>query len=417
MLQAIPEELRGLLAAAVAEGEARGARLWLVGGVVRDMLRGRPLSRDVDLAVEGEVVALARGLAAATSGRVTAAHPAFETATVEAPGPAGGVVIDLARTRIERYTRPAALPEVAPAPIAADLIRRDFSINAMALELRLARGALQTGRLLDPYGGQADLAAGRLRLLHAASLRDDPTRMLRGVRLAARLGMAPEPASSEQIGAALTAGYLGMLTAERALAELCLALEEPRPDEVLRVADEWGLTGQILPGVGWGAALAARCARYAIEAEPGKEPLVWAGLLLYDLDAMGLAQVARRYPLPGDAATLLRQITALRASASSLAGAVANSAIDRLLRPYGTAAIRVLHYAEPAAATATARYMRFLRPARAPLDGNDLRRLGVAPGPLMGRLLEELRAAALDGIITTRPEAEAWVRARVGSEA
>lgn len=416
MIERLPSELRGLLALAVAEGAAGGARLWLVGGVVRDLLLGRHPGNDLDLAVEGEVGRLAEGLARASGGRVAAAHAPFGTATVEAPGPDGPVLLDLARARVERYARPAALPEVSPAPIEADLRRRDFSVNAMALELLPADGGLRAGRLLDPFGGRADLAAGVLRLLHEDSLRDDPTRILRGIRLASRLGMELEPASRAQLDRALAAGYLGLLTPERVLGELCLALREPRPDAALQVADRWGVTPQILPGLAWGPGLAERCARLAA-GSPGVQggPLAWAGLLLYELDEAALAALAARYPLPGAAAALLRDLPPLRQLAPRLEGAP-NSAIDRLLRPYGAVAISVLHYAEPAAAAATARYLRTLRAMRPPLDGNDLRQLGVAPGPGMGRLLEELRAASLDGVVTTRGEAEAWVLARTGRE-
>lgn len=414
MLGRLPDDLRALLTLVTAQAEATGVSLWLVGGVVRDMLLGLPLSRDVDLAVEGEVGPLAAALAAVTGGRVAASHPPFGTATVVAPGAAGAgaIVVDLARTRVERYARPAALPEVTPAPIEADLARRDFSINAMAVELLRADGALHSGQLLDPFGGRDDLAAGRLRLLHAASLRDDPTRMLRGIRLAARLAMTPTAESAAQIAVALAEGYLGLLSAERILAELCLALEEPRPDAALRAADGWGATPQLLPGLAWSRALAARCDRLAGPAVPlAGGPLVWAGLLLYDLDAAGLAALAARYPLPHDAAALLRQLTPLRALAPRLGEQMRNSELDRLLRPFSNAALAVLHYAEPAASAAIEHYLYGLRPARALLDGNDLRRLGVAPGPAIGHLLEALRVATLDGAVTTRAEAERWVSA------
>lgn len=414
MLQDLPEDTRSLLALAAAQADVCGARVWLVGGVVRDLLLGAPPSRDIDLAVEGEVGALAAGLAAATGGRVTAAHAAFGTATVVAPGGPGRgpLVVDLARTRRERYPRPAALPEVTPAPIEDDLIRRDFSVNAMALGLGLVGGLLTPGPLLDPFGGRADLEAGLLRLLHGDSLRDDPTRLLRGARLAARLGLALEPGSRAQLDLALAASYPGMLTPERVLGELCLALEEPRPDLVLRVADGWGVTPHLLPGVRHSRALAERCARLA--ADGAGDSLVWAGLLLYDVDEMGLAAIMARYPLPSEAAAPLRQLAPLRALAPALARRAPNSAIDRMLRPYGVAALRVLHYAEPAAAETIAHYLSALRPARAPLDGNDLRRLGVAPGPELGRLLEELRAATLDGLVGSRAEAEAWLLTRMG---
>lgn len=413
MLHAIPDDLRALLALAAAQSEANGARVWLVGGLVRDLLLGLPPSRDVDLAVEGEVGRLAAGLAAAAGGRVTASHAPFGTATVVVPSAGGPVVLDLARTRVERYARPAALPEVTPAPIEADLIRRDFSMNAIAVELRREGDEPRAGRLLDPFDGRGDLAGGRLRLLHADSLRDDPTRLLRGVRLAARLGLEPEAGTRTQIDAALAAGYLGMLTPERILGELCLTLGEPRPDATLRLADAWGVTPQVVPGLHWSEELAERSARLAAASGVEERELVWAGLLLYDLGEGELAVVAGRYPLPGEAAALLRQLGPLRGLAPALAGGTPNSRIERLLRPCGATAVRVLHFAEPRAAVAAARYLSELRAARPPLDGNDLRRLGVAPGPAMGRLLEELRAAALDGVVATRAEAEAWVLARL----
>ncbi|MDW8390096.1 MAG: CCA tRNA nucleotidyltransferase [Oscillochloridaceae bacterium] len=414
LLARLPLDLRAILARAASLAEAQQARLWLVGGVVRDLLCQAPPGRDVDLAVEGDALALAHELAAQTGGRLRAAHAAFGTASVEVLANGATLILDLASSRVERYPSPGALPEVAPAPIEDDLYRRDFSVNALAIELRAEDGQVRAGRLLDPCGGRADLVTGRLRLLHEHSLRDDPTRMLRGVRLAARLGLRPDPATAAQIQEALRAGYLRLVSNERILAELCLCLEEPRPDETVRLADAWEVTPQVIPGLAWSEALSARCARLADA--PGDAlaggPLVWAGLLLYDLDAEGLTAIAARYPLPVEAAELLRQLPVLRATAPLLTPDLPNSGLDRLLRPFSVAAITALHYAEPAAAAMTARYLRELRTMRPPLNGNDLQRLGITPGPLLGRTLEALRAAALDGEISTREEAEDWVRRR-----
>ncbi len=415
LIARLPAQLGALLARAAHAADAQGAGLWLVGGAVRDLLLGLPLGRDVDLAVEGDALALAAALAGAEGGRVIATHAPFGTASVALPRADGGpLVLDLARTRVERYARPAALPEVAPATITDDLIRRDFSVNAVALELHAAGDALVAGRLLDPFGGRDDLTAGLLRLLHPNSLRDDPTRMLRGLRLATRLGLRLEPASAAQLDAALRAGHLAMLSGERILAELCLALEEPRPDQVLRTADAWGVTAQLLPGLNWGAELAARCDLLAVAISRGEAltsaPLLWAGLVLYELAP---PELAARYPLPSEAASLLGELAPLRRLAPLLAPPQLNSALERLLRPFSPAGVAVLHYAEPVAAEPTARYLHSLRATRAPLDGHDLRRLGVAPGPAMGRLLDDLRAATLDGAVATREEAEAWVRARL----
>jgi tRNA nucleotidyltransferase (CCA-adding enzyme) len=386
-----------------------------VGGVIRDLLLGQDPGRDVDLAVEGDTPALAAALAAELGGQLLATHAAFGTATLEVANGGEPLLLDLARARVERYQHPAALPEVRPAPIADDLIRRDFSINAIALELRAEAGALAPSRLLDPHSGRADLAAGLLRLLHGDSLRDDPTRILRGLRLAARLGFSLEPGSRSQLERALRERYLSLLSSERALAELCLVLEEPRPDAVLRLADSWNVTPQVLPWLSWSEELATRCERLALAAgdPPPDSSLVWGGLLLYDMSEPDLVALAARYPLPAEAAELLRELPRLHSVAEQLAATLPNSAIDRLLRPFSPPAVAVLHYAEPAAAQAAERYGRSLRHARPPLDGHDLQRLGVAPGPGLGKLLAELRAATLDGAVTNRAEAERWVLARI----
>jgi tRNA nucleotidyltransferase (CCA-adding enzyme) len=418
---------------------------------VRDILRGVALDRDIDLAVEGDAVALASALAEALGGRVLASHSAFGTATLTIPradAKTGELTLDLARTRVEEYPQPAALPVVRPASIADDLGRRDFSVNAIAVELLAAGGDLRAGTLLDPFGGRADLAARRLRLLHPASLRDDPTRLLRGLRLASRLNLHPDEATSAQIAEALERGYLGLLTPERVLGELCLALDEPQPDAALALADSWGATPQIAPGLAWSEAMAARFARSReqgvwiakdadagerheheaakgakVEVEEGVGRLsaigyrlsaIHAGLLCYDLSAADLARFARRYPLPAPFARLLPEIPVAREIAPRLSADLRPSQIDLLLRSLSEAMISVLHYAERGPASQiVARYLREIRPARAPLDGRDMQRLGVAPGPMIGRLLNDLRAAQLDGEIATREQAESWVRKRL----
>jgi tRNA nucleotidyltransferase (CCA-adding enzyme) len=272
--------------------------------------------------------------------------------------------------------------------------------------------------MIDPFDGRGDLAARRLRLLHPASLRDDPTRLLRGLRLASRLDMHPDAATAAQIADALAQGYLGLLTPERILGELCLALAEPRPDTALALADTWGVTPQLVPGLAWSDALAERFDRrrgggalsaigYQLSA------MINAGLLCYDLSAGDLLAIAGRYPLPAPLARLLAELPGARAASGMISAATPPSQIDLLLRPYGQATICVLHYAEAGLpGQAAARYLGEIRPSRPPLDGRDLQRLGVAAGPAIGRLLAALRAAHLDGEIQTREQAEQWVRAQ-----
>lgn len=200
----------------IVEGAARraGARAFLVGGPVRDMLRGMQ-PRDLDIAVEGDAEAVARELAARTGGELRRPGP-FLTFKVVSSGAAD---IDVATARRERYPHPGALPVVEPTTIEEDLLRRDFSINSIALDL-------SSWTLVDPAGGVDDLDRRLLRVLHSRSFVDDPTRILRGLRFAARLGFDWEPETGRLLADALAGRALASVSKERIWRELINACHE-----------------------------------------------------------------------------------------------------------------------------------------------------------------------------------------------
>lgn len=217
-LPGVPPRLLHWLAAAAAEGPP-GARLALVGGAVRDLLLHRQHQDpwlgvpDLDLVVEGGLRdglpaahRLARRLRQRLGAELVAScreHGAYGTVEIELrlPPPAGTWLLDVATARCETYPRPAENPVVSYGSLDDDLARRDFTINAMAL--LLADGP--SPQLLDPHGGQADLGLRQLRFLHPRSLRDDPTRLLRAARYAARLGFDLAPCSLQQCRQTLAA--------------------------------------------------------------------------------------------------------------------------------------------------------------------------------------------------------------------
>ena len=165
--------------------------VYLVGGAVRDLLRGgRPL--DLDLVVDGDPVALTGQL-----GGDARIHDRFGTSTVKLDG----FTFDIARARAETYARPGALPEVAPAGLEQDLRRRDFTVNAIAIAL----GQPKPGELHAPPGALDDLEGRLLRVLHDRSFEDDPTRMLRLARYASRLGFSAESHTRDLLEAAAAA--------------------------------------------------------------------------------------------------------------------------------------------------------------------------------------------------------------------
>ena len=185
------EELRE---AAVSVGVQR---LALVGGVVRDQLLHQRFGRDwggfidLDWVVEGDAAALAAELARRCSpDRLTAIqeYGAFGTVALQLDG----IPLDLATARQESYPAPAENPVVEPGTLTSDLVRRDFTINAMAFDLL-------AGALIDHHHGLEDLASGQLRFLHSCSVQDDPTRVIRAARYAARLGFKLAADSRDQI--------------------------------------------------------------------------------------------------------------------------------------------------------------------------------------------------------------------------
>ncbi|HEV2075573.1 MAG TPA: hypothetical protein VGR10_04995, partial [Thermoleophilaceae bacterium] len=228
---------------------------YLVGGAVRDLLRGVE-SLDLDLAVEGDAAAAGRELAARLGGEAVE-HERFGTATVRA----GDLAVDLAATRRERYPQPGALPVVEPAPLSEDLGRRDFSINAMAASLAPA----SVGTLHDPRGGLRDLGAGAVRVLHTASFVDDPTRLLRAVRYEARLDFAMDEATERLAREAVRAGALGTVSRPRIRDALLDLLAETEVAGAVERLAELGIDRGLHPGLRVDPELVASAALGALD--------------------------------------------------------------------------------------------------------------------------------------------------------
>lgn len=432
LLRHIYPHVRAVLAYAATVAQAQSTRLWLVGGVVRDLLIAEPITRDLDLVVEGDAIALAHTLAAGLNGTVVASHEPFGTATLAvlphlvppvramylpdappAPPLNDMLYLDLAMARIETYPHPAALPVVQPATIAEDLARRDFSINALALEVVADGSDIHDGMLLDPFNGRHDLISRVLRVLHDASFRDDPTRMLRGIRLSARLQGVFHPHTLELLNEALAQGYVAATSPERLRTELCLALAELQPDRVLHHAAALGMLPHLGLPLRWSAAIQQRCVQArARELPADTQHLIYAGLLSYDLTGDEREAIISHYRLPKDATQVLRDVPRVQAVRDRLAEPdIRNSTLDDLLRPFNDTALNVVAVAEGGnIANVIQYYQHALQPLTTLLNGNDIQRLGVAPGPHIGAMLRQLRAARLDGLVESLEDEEAWVR-------
>ncbi len=379
------------------------APLYLVGGLVRDQLllpansAAAPL--DIDLAVEGDAAAVAAAVGARVVG-----HERFGTASIR-----GKFRIDLARTRRDRYPAPAALPEVAAAGIDEDLARRDFTINAAAYCLVGPRA----GRLLDPFDAARDARRRVIRVLHDASFRDDPTRIIRACRYAARLGAHLDDRSRRL--ARRDRVHLPALSPARFGDAWRLLIAEPSAAQALESARSLGVPQSRLPG--WKIASAALEAVKTADAADAEERIdsFWAAMGL-TLPAVVSGRLDTDIALNGDERRALDHGARLRALRRSLArwkrASAAAAAVERIPDAALDAAARI--WSGPAAERVAD--IRQRRPAIAPpLDGDDLTKLGLPSGPEIGDWLARLEAACWDGRLpqdrtAARACAEQWVR-------
>lgn len=202
----VPRPVRPLLETIGRLAHAQGVKAYAVGGCVRDWLLGVPTITDVDVTVEGDGIGFANHVAGVLHGSVEA-HQQFGTATLQLPR----LRIDVVTARKETYAEPAAYPKVSAGRLRDDLFRRDFTVNAMAMTLEPDR----FGTLIDPFKGLVDLKAKHLRILHANSFVDDPSRILRAVRFAARYRFTLEPQTRWRLRQAVAAGMLERLNRGR----------------------------------------------------------------------------------------------------------------------------------------------------------------------------------------------------------
>ena len=369
----------------------RQPRTYLVGGAVRDLLRGAG-SVDLDVAVEGDAPALARELADSLNGQAIV-HERFGTATVRA----GAVSLDLATTRREVYERPGALPAVERGPLADDLGRRDFSINAMAAGLR----GDDLGRLHDPHGGRADLAAGLVRVLHRSSFLDDATRLLRAVRYAGRLRLAIEPETAALAAEASRGGALATVSGARVRDELLDLLREPSGLAALRRLPEIGLDDALLPWLDGPASrdlvlAKAAAAQQAADAIGADRALSALAALAASLPT-GADAWLRWLALPGrELERVARAVAAAPLLAHELRDDLSPSSVHALLAPVPREAL-AFALALGASQQTVGHYLAELSLVRLEISGADLIDAGVPEGPAIGFALEQTLRRKLDG--------------------
>jgi tRNA nucleotidyltransferase (CCA-adding enzyme) len=384
------EPLQAVFEAVAAVSEPF-AGVYLVGGTVRDILLGER-GFDVDVAVEGDAIALAQALADALGGRVRT-HRKFGTAVVIY---GEGERVDVVTARTEFYDAPAALPTVEHASIREDLFRRDFTINAMAVSLKGA----DLGRLVDPFGGRRDLEARTIRVLHNLSFIDDPTRIFRAIRYENRYGFRMDEHTLRLARGTIEMGLVGDLSSARLRDELEALLEESEIEHSILRLGELGADQAIhahLAADEEAVALVRRLAELSVRY--GLEIPSWR---------LGLAVLARKLP-PDEVYDWLQRLKVRRRDAEQIAAAVTVGPrlVERLQN--GAEPAEVVALAEPYAPDAPLfalgladlpalhAYFERLRDVHLDVTGADLAELGLEESPRVGEILAELRRRKLNG--------------------
>jgi tRNA nucleotidyltransferase (CCA-adding enzyme) len=334
---------------------AAAGPVYVVGGAVRDQLLGRGRA-DLDLVVVGDAGALARALGATE----VVEHERFATAKVEL----AGHEVDIATARTETYSRPGALPDVSPAAeIEADLARRDFTINAMAIPV----GGEPS--LVDPFGGREDLERGQLRVLHPASFLDDPTRAIRAARYASRFGFGLEPETERLIRETDPAS----VSADRRQAELSRLAGEAAARRGFELLVEWGLVEPRQRGLELAAAVDELLGSEPWRSEVGRSEALLAAALGPEGEEITLAGTQPQRPSEGVELARRRSSVEL-----VLARALGAEWLDSYLEDWRRVALEI--------------------------DGSDLLGAGVPQGPALGEALAAALRAKQDGEISTPAE-------------
>ncbi len=407
-----PEQIVSILKKAGEVADSLSYRAYLVGGSVRDLLRGER-NLDIDIVVEGDGIEFARILSEEFPEAKLLTHRRFNTAKLRV----NGLTIDVATARTEYYERPASLPKVEVSSIKKDLYRRDFTINTLAVSLNPDR----FGQLIDYFGAQRDLKEKTIRVLHNLSFVEDPTRAFRAVRFAERFGFKISKHTEKLMKSALRLRLFEKLSGTRIYDELSLTFQETDPVAAIKRLSEYELLSVIHPDLKFTEELKERL--NAIH-----EALIWFDLLFLEERAdrakvfiMGLlsvldkeqrAQALKRLNTPSveEKKILKAMDETIRAikilkpdDPVSIYHTLSGLSIETLLFLMAVSRKRLIQ-------KAISDYLLKLRHVKPLLKGSDLKKMGIPQGPIYSEILGALLDERLRGKLKNREDEVEFVK-------
>ncbi|MDO9027445.1 MAG: CBS domain-containing protein [Candidatus Roizmanbacteria bacterium] len=410
-----PEEIFNVLRLSGEIAEGLGFPAYLVGGSVRDLIRGETnldIDIDIDIVIEGDAIAFARAIGEKLNAKVKT-HQRFGTAVVVA----GSLKFDVATARTEYYESPGALPKVEMSSIKKDLYRRDFTINALAVKLNSG----DFGMLLDFFGAQRDLKEKTIRILHNLSFIEDPTRAFRAIRFSERFGFKISKHTLNLIKTAVKINLFEKLSGSRLYDEVNLLFLETVPLKAVKRLSELDLLKVIHPAIALTAPIektfenleeSAAWFKLLFTEEPINKSHLFLMALLERLKPEEIEKALQRLFVPPTAKKeIIEGIKQSKAALMKLQNA-SQKDIYYALQPLSIRAIlfAMAKATDKSQKKAISLYLTTLRKIKPALTGNDLEKMGYKPGPLFNKILRAILDARLEGQIKSREDEARFVK-------
>jgi tRNA nucleotidyltransferase (CCA-adding enzyme) len=418
-----PKEVYEILLKAGELADELNFGVYLVGGSVRDILMRIP-SPDVDIVVEGDGIKFAYRLAERIKGKVTP-HPRFSTAKIikelSKNGKTSDFHIDIATARTEYYESPAALPKVETSSIKKDLYRRDFTINALAVKLN----SQDFGLLLDFFGGQRDIKEKRIRVLHNLSFVEDPTRAIRAIRFAEKLGFRISKHTENLIKLAVRMGIFEKLKGSRLYDELLLLLRETSPPNSLKRMQDYGLIKVIHQSLDEKYVSIDISKAYetlqGIELlylkENYRKELIYLMVLLWRLKDTEREEALEKISPPEHIKKEI--IDSISTARNTLRLLITDqpAQIYTILKPLKIeTVILAMIFASEEQKRRISLYLTKLKDIKPSITGNELKNLGITPGPKYREIFDTILKEKLLGRLQSKEEEIEYVRKILNEE-
>ena len=405
-LKKLSPQFKKILKVSSTVANSYGFKIYLVGGVVRDLLLEGGIF-DLDIVVEGDAIKFAKELSRKL-GAEFQKHHVFGTATVCFDG----YKIDFATARTEKYTHWGALPKVKPATLTQDLLRRDFTINAMAISLNKD----DYGKLIDLFDGLGDLKKGLIRVLHPNSFLDDPTRILRAIRFEQRFCFKIEKETSVLMKDALAESIFRRISPHRLRDEIVLILKEPKPYRYIkRIKEMIGfsfvdkrirLNKERLK---FFLKVERTTLRYQKKFKKHKTPQVWliylAGILI-GLPRARIRKVFGDFAFKKGERAIVLSIKEGIKEIKKLSKRKKPHIIYRILEPYSYESILFFYayYSNKTLRSNIEYFLDKLVKVQLEVKGRDLKKLGFRPLVLYNKILQKLLYVKLDNNLRGKRE-------------